>query len=118
MEAVEQVQQPTIREIQYAVSHEFGVTPLDLVSDRRSAVVARPRQVAMWIAKHTTTMSLPAIGRHFGGRDHTTVMHAIARIEQLMSSNADLADAVGRLLRTVDCVESVEKRRAAMRLVA
>ena len=61
--------------------------------------MARPRQVAMWLAKQITTRSLPDIGRRFGGRDHTTVLHAVRRIEQLKAEDATLARDVDVLLR-------------------
>ena len=63
----------------------------DLISDRRTRAVARPRQAAMWLAKQLTTRSLPDIGRRFGGRDHTTVIHAVRRIDQLRAADPQLA---------------------------
>lgn len=68
--------QPTIPEIKAVVAHLSGVTLADIMSARRAAAIARPRQVAMYLAKQLTSHSLPAIGREFG-RDHTTVMHAV-----------------------------------------
>ena len=70
----------TIDEIQKLVSQHFELKPLDLVSARRSRAVARPRQIAMYLAKRLTTRSLPEIGRKFGGRDHSTVIHAVRKI--------------------------------------
>ena len=69
----------TIDEIQRAVSTYFELKPIELVSARRARVVARPRQIAMYLAKRLTTRSLPEIGRKFGGRDHSTVIHAVRR---------------------------------------
>jgi hypothetical protein len=66
----------TVDMIQKAVAEHFGLKQADLISERRARAVARPRQVAMWLAKQITTRSLPDIGRRFGGRDHTTVLHA------------------------------------------
>src|SRR6185437_16380712 len=66
---------PHIAEIQYAVAERFGVPMMEMVSDRRARRVARPRQVAMYLSRELTPMSLPGIGKHFGGRDHTTIMH-------------------------------------------
>jgi chromosomal replication initiator protein len=63
----------------------------DMHSARRSRVVARPRQVAMYLSKKFTSKSLPEIGRKFGGKDHTTVMHAVKRVEELMSTDAEFA---------------------------
>ncbi len=76
-------QRLTVDKIQRAVAEEFEITLNDMVSKRRTRVVARPRQVAMYLCKKMTKRSLPDIGRRFGGRDHTTVMHAVKRIEEL-----------------------------------
>lgn len=92
----------TVDEIQKVTAEHFGLRQADLVSERRTRSVARPRQAAMWIAKQITTRSLPDIGRRFGGRDHTTVLHAVRRIEQLRADDPQLArdlEAVMRKLR-------------------
>ena len=81
----------TVDEIQKATAEHFGLKPADLVSACRTRAVARPRQAAMWLVKQFTTRSLPDIGRRFGGRDHTTVMHAVRRIDELRISDAQLA---------------------------
>lgn len=90
---------PTIRDIQVAVAGEFGVSVLDLVSDRRSADLVRPRWVAMWLSRHTTRHSYSAIGRHFGDRDHATVIAAIQGIEKRIRSDSSLAQRCDDLLR-------------------
>lgn len=92
----------TIDEIQKAVSAHFALKPVDLVSARRAVVVARPRQIAMYLAKRLTTRSLPEIGRKFGGRDHSTVIHAVRRIEQLRDTDRELDGAVRTLLRELE----------------
>lgn len=92
----------TIDEIQRAVSSHFEMKPIDLVSARRAVVVARPRQIAMYLAKRLTTRSLPEIGRKFGGRDHSTVIHAVRRIEELRGTDRELDGAVRSLLRTLE----------------
>lgn len=92
----------TIDEIQRAVSTYFELKPIDLVSARRARVVARPRQIAMYLAKRLTTRSLPEIGRKFGGRDHSTVIHAVRRIEQLRDTDGDVDSAVRVLLRELE----------------
>jgi chromosomal replication initiator protein len=92
----------TIDEIQRAVSVYFELKPIELVSARRARVVARPRQIAMYLAKRLTTRSLPEIGRKFGGRDHSTVIHAVRRIEQLRDTDADVDSAVRVLLRELE----------------
>ena len=85
---------PSIDTIQEVVSQSFGVRLKDMVSDRRALRLARPRQVAMYLADELTLHSLPAIGRHFGGRDHTTVMHAIKVITHLCECDAAFAARV------------------------
>lgn len=93
----------TVDQIQKSVAEHYGLKQADLISERRARVVARPRQAAMWIAKQITTRSLPDIGRRFGGRDHTTVLHAVRRIEALKQDDAVLArdlDAIIRKLRS------------------
>ena len=89
----------TIDEIQKLVSTHFDLKPLDLVSARRARAVARPRQIAMYLAKRMTTRSLPEIGRKFGGRDHSTVIHAVKRIEELRDTDREVDAAVRVLMR-------------------
>ncbi|HLZ75754.1 MAG TPA: chromosomal replication initiator protein DnaA [Phenylobacterium sp.] len=89
----------TVDQIQKVVSEHYGLKQADLISERRARAVARPRQVAMWLAKQITTRSLPDIGRRFGGRDHTTVLHAVRRIEGLKAEDPSIARDVDVLLR-------------------
>ncbi|WP_394761109.1 chromosomal replication initiator protein DnaA [Phenylobacterium sp.] len=89
----------TVDQIQKAVSEHYGLKQADLISERRARAVARPRQVAMWLAKQITTRSLPDIGRRFGGRDHTTVLHGVRRIEALKAEDPVIARDVDVLLR-------------------
>jgi chromosomal replication initiator protein len=89
----------TIDEIQKQVAAHYSIKLSDMHSARRSRIVARPRQVAMYLAKQLTTKSLPEIGRKFGGKDHTTVMHAVKRIDELMQSDSELTDDVALLTR-------------------
>jgi chromosomal replication initiator protein len=77
----------SIAEIKAAACEQFGISADELVSSTRTARLAWPRQVAMYLARELTQESLPAIGREFGGRDHTTVLHAWRRTEQRISSN-------------------------------
>ncbi len=74
----------------------------DMTSARRARAVARPRQVAMFLAKQLTSRSLPEIGRKFGNRDHTTVMHAVARVAELMQKDAAFAEDVDMLRRLLE----------------
>jgi chromosomal replication initiator protein len=89
----------TIDEIQKKVAEHFNIKMAEMTSSRRARVVARPRQVAMYLAKQLTSRSLPEIGRKFGGRDHTTVMHAVRKIEELTRSDRALAEDVELLHR-------------------
>jgi chromosomal replication initiator protein len=89
----------TIEEIQRKVAEHYNIRLTDMSSARRARAVARPRQVAMWLAKQLTQRSLPEIGRKFGNRDHTTVMHAVARIADLMARDAAFAEDVELLRR-------------------
>jgi chromosomal replication initiator protein len=74
----------------------------DLVSARRARAVARPRQVAMYLSKTLTSKSLPEIGRGFGGRDHTTVIHAVKKIEELRATDPQLAEDIELLRRMLE----------------
>jgi len=89
----------TIDEIQKKVAEHFNMKMSEMVSQRRARAVARPRQVAMYLAKQLTSRSLPEIGRKFGGRDHTTVMHAVKKIEELTETDQTLAEDVELLRR-------------------
>jgi chromosomal replication initiator protein len=89
----------TIEEIQRKVAQHFNIKLAEMTSTRRARVVARPRQVAMYLAKQLTPRSLPEIGRKFGGRDHTTVMHAVKKIEELIANDSSLAEDVELLRR-------------------
>src|SRR5262249_18953491 len=80
-----------IEDIQRVVARQYNVSRADLLSSRRTANVVRPRQVAMYLAKTLTLRSLPEIGRRFGGRDHTTVLHAVRKIENLVTTDTALA---------------------------
>lgn len=88
-----------IEDIQRVVARHYNVSRSDLLSSRRTANVVRPRQVAMYLAKLLTLRSLPEIGRRFGGRDHTTVLHAVRKIEGLVGNDATLAEEIEILKR-------------------
>jgi chromosomal replication initiator protein len=89
----------TVDEIQKATCEHFGLKQADLISPGRARALARPRQAAMWLAKQLTTRSLPDIGKRFGGRDHTTVLHAVRRIEELRAADPRLAQDLEILTR-------------------
>ena len=88
-----------IEDIQRIVARHYNVSRGDLLSARRTANVVRPRQVAMYLAKTLTLRSLPEIGRRFGGRDHTTVLHAVRKIENLVGNDSMLAEEIEALKR-------------------
>jgi len=92
----------TIEEIQKRVAEHFNIRLTDMYSARRARAVARPRQVAMYLSKQLTARSLPEIGRKFGGRDHTTVMHAVKKVEELRQTDAGFAEDVDLLRRLLE----------------
>jgi chromosomal replication initiator protein len=92
----------SIAEIKAAACDQFGVSPEELISPARTTRLAWPRQVAMYLARELTDESLPSIGRQFGGRDHTTVLHAWRRTEELMSANPASRTAVEELRTRLD----------------
>jgi chromosomal replication initiator protein len=92
----------TIEEIQKKVAEHYSIRLTDMSSARRARAVARPRQVAMYLAKQLTSRSLPEIGRKFGNRDHTTVMHAVGRVTELMERDGSFAEDVELLRRLLE----------------
>ncbi|MBX9739193.1 MAG: chromosomal replication initiator protein DnaA [Beijerinckiaceae bacterium] len=88
-----------IEDIQKLVATHFNVSRADILSSRRTATVVRPRQIAMYLAKILTLRSLPEIGRRFGGRDHTTVLHAVRKIEGLANKDGQLSEELELLKR-------------------
>ncbi len=92
----------TIEEIQRRVAEYYNVRMADMLSARRARAVARPRQVAMYLSKQLTTRSLPEIGRKFGGRDHTTVIHAVRKIDELCQVDSGLEEDVDLLRRMLE----------------
>ncbi len=92
----------TIDEIQKRVSDHFKIRQAEMVSARRARVVARPRQIAMYLSKQLTPRSLPEIGRRFGGRDHTTVIHAVKQIEKLRAVDTEIDADVRTLMRALE----------------
>jgi chromosomal replication initiator protein len=91
----------TIDDIQKRVCEHYNIKMADLLSPRRARAVARPRQVAMYLAKQLTTRSLPEIGRKFGGRDHTTIMHGVRKIEELRGGDPSLNEDIEILTRSL-----------------
>jgi chromosomal replication initiator protein len=92
----------TIDEIIRKVADHYNLRLTDMLSPRRTRSVARPRQVAMFLAKSLTSKSLPEIGRRFGGRDHTTVIHAVRKVEELRSVDNQIAEDVELLRRMLE----------------
>ena len=89
----------TIEEIQRKVAEHYNIRLSDMIGPKRVRTIARPRQIAMYLAKQLTLRSLPEIGRRFGGRDHTTIMHGVRKIEELMSTDSQLSDDLQMLRR-------------------
>jgi chromosomal replication initiator protein len=91
----------SIENIQRTVADYYKIKILDLLSQRRTRSIARPRQVAMALSKELTNHSLPEIGNAFGGRDHTTVLHACRKVSELREIDADICEDYKNLLRTL-----------------
>ncbi len=91
-----------IEDIQRVVARHYNVSKADLLSSRRTRTIVRPRQVAMYLAKVLTPRSLPEIGRRFGGRDHTTVLHAVRKIEGMVAADKILSEEIELLKRMID----------------
>jgi chromosomal replication initiator protein len=89
----------SIEEIQRKVAEHYNIRLSDMIGPKRLRNIARPRQVAMYLSKQLTPRSLPEIGRRFGGRDHTTIMHGVRKIEELMTTDSQLADDLQLLRR-------------------
>lgn len=92
----------SVEEIQRKVSDYYNIRLSDIIGPKRLRSYARPRQVAMYLCKQLTSRSLPEIGRRFGGRDHTTVMHGVRRIEELKASDGQIAEDVEMLRRSLE----------------
>ncbi|MEL7301180.1 MAG: chromosomal replication initiator protein DnaA [Pseudomonadota bacterium] len=92
----------TVEEIQRKVAEHYNIRLSDMLGPKRSRNLARPRQVAMYLSKKMTTRSLPDIARRFGGRDHTTVMHGVKKIEELMVQDSQMADDLEMLRRALE----------------
>ena len=108
---------PTVKEIQTRVAEFHGISPLEMKSARRAKAMARPRQIAMYLTRTLTHHSFPAIGREFGRRDHTSVMHACKVVKERMRRDASIAIAVealsGELTRGPE--STMARARAACR---
>ena len=89
----------TIEEIQRKVAEHYNIRLSDMIGPKRVRTIARPRQIAMYLSKQLTPRSLPEIGRRFGGRDHTTIMHGVRKIEELMATDSQLSDDLQLLRR-------------------
>ena len=92
----------TIEEIQKRVAEHYNIRLGEMYSARRARAIARPRQVAMYLAKQLTARSLPEIGRKFGGRDHTTVMHAVRKVDELCVLDSAFSEDVELLRRMLE----------------
>ena len=93
----EQNRQIMIEDVLRTISGHFNVTKQDILSSRRHKTIVYPRQIGMYLAKVLTTRSLPEIGRKFGGRDHTTVLHAVRKIEKLIKTDPTIKESITTL---------------------
>jgi chromosomal replication initiator protein len=96
-----QVRRISIESIQKAVSEQFGLRPTEIKAKNNSRVIVFPRQIAMYLAKHLTDASLPEIGRQFGGKHHTTVLHSVDKIEQARKTDKDLNRVINKLTESL-----------------
>ena len=92
----------SIEEIQRKVAEHYNIRLSDMIGPKRVRTFARPRQVAMYLCKQLTSRSLPEIGRRFGGRDHTTVMHGVRRIEELRQQDGQIDEDIEMLRRALE----------------
>ena len=92
----------TVEEIQRKVADHYNIRLSDMIGPKRLRVIARPRQIAMYLAKQMTTRSLPDIGRRFGGRDHTTIMHGVRKVEELRASDPQMSEDLDLLRRLLE----------------
>ena len=92
----------TVEEIQRKVSEHYNIRLSDMIGPKRVRTYARPRQIAMYLSKTMTSRSLPDIGRRFGGRDHTTVIHGVKRVEELAATDSQIADDLELLRRALE----------------
>jgi len=99
------VQQVTIERIQELVSDRFGLSLDELCGDKRSQNIVYPRQVAMYLSRELTDSSLPKIGKQFGGRDHTTVIHATSKIARMIREDRDVYNLVQELTKRIKQVQ-------------
>lgn len=92
----------TVEEIQRKVAEHYNIRLSDMIGPKRLRTIARPRQIAMYLSKQMTTRSLPDIGRRFGGRDHTTIMHGVKKVEELRAGDSQLAEDLDLLKRLLE----------------
>lgn len=93
----------TVEEVQKKVAERFSLKVSDMYSSKRSRNIARPRQIAMYLSKTLTSHSLAEIGKKFGGKDHTTVMHAVKKVEDLLKDNKEVSEDVRLLMKVIQC---------------
>lgn len=96
---------PSIRDIQRAVCEHYDVKLIDMLSSRRTANIVKPRQIAMYLCKKLTLHSLPQIGRRFGGKDHTTVLHSVQKLDRLCPRDAEIAHDIATLLHAITGIQ-------------
>ena len=97
-----QTKKVTIESIQKAVAEQFGLRVTEIKAKNNSRAIVYPRQIAMYLTKHLTEASLPEIGRQFGGKHHTTVMHSVEKIEQQRQGDKDLNRLLNKITETLN----------------
>jgi chromosomal replication initiation ATPase DnaA len=98
---------PKIVDIQNAVAKKYNISRVDILSQRRTAEIVRARQIAVYLAKQLTLRSLPEIGRHFGGKDHTTILHSVRKITVLLEWDAELVADIDALKQALLCSKNI-----------
>jgi len=92
----------TVEEIQRKVAEHFNIRLSDMLGPKRTRTIARPRQIAMYLSKELTSRSLPEIGRRFGGRDHTTILHGVRKVEEMRGADSQLNEDIELLRRLLE----------------
>lgn len=101
--------QTPVRRIIGIVSRHYGVPPMEVTSARRTADIVLPRQVCIYLIRHCTPISTPQIGRALGGRDHTTVLHALKRIDMYLARSEEMRDVIDKLTQEIQRYETAPR---------
>jgi chromosomal replication initiator protein len=113
IESLPQMHSPMVADIHTAICRHYRMTRRQLIGTSKVRSLARPRQIGMYLAKQLTQRSLPEIGRFFGGRDHTTVIHAIRRVEELRQTDPEIAFQIDCVAAMVGTISATRMEMAA-----